>query len=54
MKKLISMCLCLVMALTMGMGTCALADGDFEAVTAVDNDECAITIKSIDPDDMWG
>ena len=54
MKKLISMCLCLVMALTMGMGTCALADGDFEAVAAVDNDECAITIKSIDPDDMWG
>ena len=48
MKKLISNGLVLVLALTMGMGTYALADGDFEAVTAVDNDQCAVTIKSID------
>ena len=56
MKKLISKCLCLVLALalTMGMGAAALADGEFEAVTAIDNDECAVTIKSIDPDAMWG
>ena len=56
MKKLISKCLCtiLALALTIGMGVAALADDGFEAVTAVDNDQCAVTIKSIDPDDMWG
>ena len=55
MKKFISKCLCLVLALalTMAAGAYALAD-DFEAVTAVDNGECAVTVKSIDPDDMWG
>ncbi len=56
MKKLISMCLCLAMMLTLtaGMGVSALAADDFQEVTAVDNEVCAVTIKSIDPDDMWG
>lgn len=55
MKKFISKCLCLVLALalTMAAGAYALAE-DFEAVTAVNNGECAVTVKSIDPDDMWG
>ena len=56
MKKLVLRYLCLCMALTtaLSMGTYALADGEFEEVTAVDNDECAVTITDIDPDDMWG
>ena len=56
MKKLISMCLCLaaVLTLTVGLGTSALAADGFEAVTAVDNEACAVTIKSIDPDSLWG
>lgn len=56
MKKLMQECICLTLALvlTAGMGLPALAADDFEAVTAVNNDECAVTVKSIDPDDMWG
>lgn len=56
MKKLISMFLCLAAVLTLmvGMGPFALAADDFETVTAVDNEACAVTIKSIDPDNLWG
>ena len=56
MKKLISICLCLaaVLTLTVGMGPFALAADAFEEVAAVDNEACAVTVKGIDPDDMWG
>lgn len=30
------------------------APEDFEEITAVDNEECAIRITGIDPDDSWG
>ncbi len=56
MKKLMKRCLCLALALvlTAGTGLSARAADAFEEVTAVDNEECAVTVKSIDPDDMWG
>ena len=56
MKKLISMCLCLaaVLTLTAGLGTLALAADDFQEVAAVDNEACAVTVKGVAPDELWG
>lgn len=50
MKKLVLRCLCLCMTLTVALsaGAYALAGDEFEEVAAVDNEECAITIKSVD------
>ena len=56
MKKVFlrCLCLCVVLAVALGAGAYALADDEFEKVTAIDNEECAIAITGIDPDDMWG
>ena len=34
--------------------TLGTQDVSFESFTPIDNDECSVTIKDIDPDNMWG
>ncbi len=61
MKKLCMVLLCVLMlAPALGMNNTRdkeEKEGDmeeFEEVVVVDNEECAIVIKDVDPDDMWG
>lgn len=61
MKKLCLAILCVLMlAPVLGMNSARdkeEKEGDieeFEEVVVVDNEECAIVIKEIDPDDLWG
>ena len=54
MKKLFSTLLALALFCSLLTIGAACADYEYPGETLVDNAYCSVTVKSIDPDNMWG